>query len=278
MASAAPDPLGLIAGRGALPLEVLREAGRRGRPVVAVAFRDQTDPGLEAADRVSWLHPGQIGAGLAALREAGVREAVMVGKVPKLDLVANPEALRLDADALALLAGLQDREDDSIQGAVADFLESRGVRLLAQVDWLGGLLGPAGVLGAVAPGEARSRDLAFALPIARAIAGLDIGQTVAVKDGAVLAVEAIEGTDEAIRRAGSLAPGACIVKVAKPRQDPRFDVPTVGPDTLDALVEAKAAVLAYEAGCTLVVNRERVVARADAEGIAVVGITAEEGA
>jgi len=277
VAPPASEPLGLIAGRGELPLEVLREAVRRGRPVVAVAFHDQTDPAVADADQVTWLHPGELGSALAALQRGGVREAVMVGKVPKGDLVADPGALRLDADALAILRGLADRQDDSILGALADVLESRGIRLLPQADWLGSLLGGAGVLGAVAPSESQRRDLAFALPIAKAIAGLDIGQTVVVKDGAVLAVEAIEGTDQAIRRAGSIAAGACVVKVAKPSQDPRFDVPTLGPATLSALVEAKASALAYEAGCTLVLNRERVVAQADAEGIAVVGLTAEEG-
>lgn len=278
MAATAPVPLGLIAGRGELPLEVLREARRRGRPVVALAFHEQTDPGLDAADTVRWLHPGEVGSGVAVLLDSGVREAVMVGKVPKVDLVANRGALRLDEDALALLQGLADRQDDSILGALADFAEARGIRLLPQADWLGPLIGAEGVQGRVAPSEAQRRDLAFALPLAKAIAGLDIGQTVAVKDGAVLAVEAIEGTDEAIRRAGAIASGACVVKVAKPSQDPRFDVPTVGPETLAALVEAKASVLAYEAGCTLVLKRERVVAQADAEGIAVVGLAAEDGA
>jgi DUF1009 family protein len=171
---------------------------------------------------------------------------------------------------------MADRQDDSILGALADFLHERGIRLAPQVDWLGPLMGPAGVLGSVAPSEAQRRDLAFGLRMAKAVAGLDIGQTVVVKEGSVLAVEAIEGTDEAIRRAGALAPGACVVKVAKPSQDPRFDVPTVGPATLSALIESRSSVLAYEAGCTLVLNRERVVARADREGIAVVGLDAEE--
>jgi DUF1009 family protein len=278
VAAHAPEPLGLIAGRGELPLEVLREADRRGRPVVAVAFRDQTDPRVASAASVTWLHPGELGSGVSALREGGVAEAVMVGKVPKADLVADPAALRLDADALALLQGLADRQDDSILGGLADFLEARGIRLVPQADWLGALLGPPGVLGTVQPSEAQERDLAFALPIAKAIAGLDIGQTVVVRDGSVLAVEAIEGTDEAIRRAGSIASGACVVKVAKPSQDPRFDVPTLGPETLAVLIEAKASVLAYEAGCTLMLNRESVVARANHEGIAVVGLAAEGGA
>ncbi len=278
MASNASGPLGLIAGRGELPLEALREAERRGRAVVAVAFHDQTDPGVADASSVRWLHPGELGAGLAALREGGVSEALMVGKLPKIDLVSGSAALRLDSDARTLLQGLADRQDDSILLGVADFLEARGIRLLAQADWLSGLLGGEGVQGAVAPSPAQRRDLAFALPIARAIAGLDIGQTVVVKDGSVLAVEAIEGTDEAIRRAGALASGACVVKVAKPSQDPRFDVPTLGPETLSTLVEAKASVLAYQAGCTLVLKRERVVAEADRQGIAVVGLSAEDGA
>lgn len=278
MAGAASQPLGLIAGTGELPLAVVHTARERGRPVVAIAFHGQTEPSLEEHAAVTWLHPGEVGAAVAALRAAGVSEAVMAGKVPKVDLVAEPGALKLDAAGLEVLRGLGDRGDDSILGAVADHLERQGIRLLPQADWVPELVGGAGVLGAVAPSEAQRADVAFALPLAKAVAGLDIGQTLVVKDGAVLAVEAIEGTDAAIRRAGEIASGACVVKVAKPSQDPRFDVPTVGPGTLAAMVEAKAAVLAYEAGCTLVLNRDRLVSEADARGIALLGIAAGEGA
>jgi DUF1009 family protein len=271
--TASGEALGLIAGQGELPLAVARQAASLGRRVAAIAFHGQTDPRLEGGAEVTWLHPGQVGAALATLRAAGVREAVMAGKVPKLGLVAQPASLRPDAEALRLLAALRDRRDDSILGALADFLEERGIRLLAQADWVPEWVVGAGVLGAVAPTERQLADAEFGVPIAAAIAGLDIGQTVVVADRAVLAVEAIEGTDAAIRRAGALASGATVVKVAKPSQDPRFDVPAVGRATLDAMREARAGLLAVEASRTLVLEREAFVVEADRLGIAVIGVS-----
>lgn len=276
MSAETPGALGLVAGQGALPLELARAAGRRGRRVVAVGFPHLTDPELEGSAEVSWLAPGQVGAALAALRGAGVREAVMAGKVPKTGLYQEPAALRPDAEALALLASLRDRRDDSILGALADFLEERGIHLLPQAELVPELVAGEGPLGATVPTPDQRADVAFGLPLARAIAGLDIGQTVVVKQRAVLAVEAIDGTDATIRRAGEVAPGACVVKVAKPRQDPRFDVPVVGPDTLEAMLAAKASVLAFEAAGTLVLEREALAARADAHGVALVGVAAVE--
>jgi DUF1009 family protein len=267
--------LGLIAGRGSLPLEVARSARGRGRPVAAVAFHGQTDPKLAEEAETTWLHPGEVGAALAALRGAGVREAVMAGKVPKAGLYAGPAGLRPDAEALGLLSSLRDRRDDSILVALANWLEERGIRLLGQAELVPGLVGGEGPLGRTALRPEQRADVAFGFPIAKQIAGLDIGQTVVVKDGAVLAVEAIEGTDAAIRRAGRIGAGGCVVKVAKPRQDPRFDVPTIGPDTLAAMLEARASALVFEAGRTLVLEREALVQAADGRGIALVGVAAE---
>jgi DUF1009 family protein len=264
--------LGLIAGQGALPLAVSRSARGRGRRVAAIAFHGQTDPRLAEGAEVTWLHPGEVGAALAALHAAGVREAVMAGKVPKAGLVGRFEDLRPDAEALRLLGSLRDRRDDSILGTLADFLEERGIHLLSQVDLVPELVGGAGVLGAAQPTALQRADVEFGFPIAKAIAGLDVGQTVVVKHRAVLALEAIEGTDAAIRRAGSIADAAVVVKVAKPSQDPRFDVPTVGPDTLAALRDAKAGMLAFEAGTTLLLEREVLVREADAQGIVMLGV------
>ena len=196
----------------------------------------------------------------------------MVGKVPKADFVAAPWALRPDATARELLASLADRRDDSILAGVAGFLEEQGIRLLPQAELAPELLAGEGPLGSVRPGPAQIADIAFGWPVARAIAGLDIGQTLVVKDRAVVAVEAIEGTDAAIRRAGAIAPGTSVVKVARPHQDPRFDVPAIGPGTVAALREAKAAALAFEADCTLVLDREAMTEAADADGIALVGV------
>jgi len=268
-----PEVLGLIAGEGAFPVEVARSAGGRGLRVACVALRGQADPRLEDhAWQVTWIHPGEVAAGLAAFRAAGVRQAVMVGKVTKSLLYGDPDALRLDRQATSLMGELADRRDDTILGRAADFLEAVGIRLLPQHAFTPELLVRAGTLTRAAPTPEQAADVAFGLPVAKAIGELDIGQTVVVKDRAVLAVEAIEGTDEAIRRGGRIAPGACVVKVAKPRQDPRFDVPTVGPRTIATLAEARVAVLAVEAGATVVLEREALVRDADAAGIVVMAV------
>jgi DUF1009 family protein len=275
-----PEPgsgevLGLIAGQGVFPLEVARTAQRRGVRVACVALRDQTRPEIEGAvESITWIYPGEVGAGIAALRAAGVREVVMAGKDSKSDRFQNPDALRLDANAAGLIGGLADRKDDTILGKLADFLETLGLRLLPQYALTPELLAEEGVLTRARPTEAQRADIAFGFPIAKTIGDLDIGQTVVVKDRAVLAVEAIEGTDDAIRRAGAIAAGACAVKVAKPSQDPRFDVPTIGPGTVAVLAEARIAVLAIEAGATVVLERDAVVREADRHGIAIVAVTA----
>lgn len=266
--------LGLIAGQGAFPLEVARMAKQRGLRVACVALRNQARPEIaDCVEQITWIHPGEVAAGLAAFRAAGVREVVMAGKVAKSDLFQNPDGLRMDERASDLMASLTDRKDDTILGKLADFLEAIGLRLLPQYALTPELLVGEGVLSATAPDAAQQADIDFGFPIAKTIGDLDIGQTVVVKDRAVIAVEAIEGTDAAIRRAGAIAPGACVVKVAKPSQDPRFDVPTIGPDTIAVLAEAKVAVLAFEADATVVLERDVVVREADAHGIVLVGVT-----
>jgi DUF1009 family protein len=194
--------------------------------------------------------------------------------VPKAALFRDPDALHLDAEASALISRLGDRRDDTILGAVASYLETLGIRLLPQWATAPDLLAPEGRLGARELTPEERADVEFGLPIARRMGALDIGQTIVVKDGVVLAVEAVEGTNDAIRRAGAFSAGARVVKVAKPQQDPRFDVPTVGPGTLDVLIEARASVLAVEAGAVVMLEREALLARADAAGVAVVGVTA----
>jgi len=221
---------------------------------------------------VVWLHLGQIDRAVGSLRDAGVEEAVMAGKVPKLGLIGGGSKLELDAQATRLIESLADHRDDSILRLAADFLESHGIRLLGQAELVPGLLPGAGPLGRTALSEASARDLEFGWPIAKAIAGLDIGQTVVVRDRAVLAVEAVEGTDAAIERAGQLAPGSCVIKVAKPAQDPRFDLPAIGLQTLKTLRAARASALVFEAGATLVLDRDELVALADASGIALLGV------
>jgi DUF1009 family protein len=274
------DPLGLIAGEGELPGEIARAAAARGRPLLVVAFPSLCDPGLaRCAAEIAWLDPGQVGAALAFLRGHGVREAVMAGKVARTALVAG--RLQLDERAREIFSGLADLRDQTLLAAVAGALEEEGIELLPQAQLVPDLLAPEAVLGRVNPTPAQERDVAYGAPLAHRLAALDIGQTVVVQDRAVVAVEAMEGTDEAIRRAGRLGrPGLCIVKAARPGHDPRFDLPTVGPRTRAVAAASGAGVVAVEAGRTIVLNREAVVARADAAGIALVGwsLSAEESA
>jgi DUF1009 family protein len=268
--------LGLIAGQGAFPLTVARAAHARGQKLLCVAFRDLTDPEIDAVlPDVRWIHLGEVMDGLAAFRSGGVSQAVMAGKVPKGLLFGDVGALRMDDSAEALMGQLQDQRDDSILGKVADFLALAGIQLLPQWALAPELLPPLGPLGAIALTREQQADVAFGFPIAKQIGELDIGQTIVVKRCAVIAVEAIDGTDATIRRAGEIVEGTCVVKVAKPRQDPRFDVPTIGPATVECLASAGAAALAFEAGATVVLDRPEVVRLADAHGIAVVGVDTE---
>lgn len=272
-----PAPLGLLAGDGRFPLALARAARRAGRRVVAVAFDGITSASLEEeADAVHRLPLGQLDAWIARLRDAGVRELVMAGKVSKEHLFGDLAALRPDARARAFVAGLRDWRDHSILGALADLLSEEGLVLLPQLAVAPELGAGEGALGAVRPDARQWEDLRFGWPIARAVAALDIGQTVVVKARAVLAVEAIEGTDRAIRRGGELGGGdVCVVKVARPGQDPRFDLPAVGLGTLETLVAARARVLAFDAERTVVLDREELVAKADAAGVALVGVGAD---
>lgn len=269
------EKIGLIAGRGLFPLEIARAARARAIPVCAVAIRDNTDPSLEElVDETVWCYLGEIGKLIESFRAAGVTRAVMAGKVLKANLYQDLAALRPDAVALRMVASLRDRKDDSILGAIADTLQQHGIELVSQTAWVPELLVGEGVLGAQALTPAQLADVEFGFPIAKVIGGLDIGQTVLVKDRAVMAIEAIEGTDAAIQRGGALAGGGvCMVKVAKPSQDPRFDVPAIGVETLRNLSQVRASVLAVEAGKTLIFEKEKVLAMADEAGIVVLGVT-----
>ncbi len=266
--------LGLIAGRGRFPLEIARAARRRGLRVAAVALRSHADPAIEeAADEVAWLGIGELEGVIRFFHGAGVRQAVMAGKVPKTDLYSGAQPGGFDRRARELLERLGDRRDESLLAALADVLEAEQVSLRPQAELVPELLPGEGPLGRHAPSDDQRADIAFGWPIARSLAALGIGQTLVVQNRAVLAVEAIEGTDAAIRRGGELGGGgACVIKLARSDQDPRFDLPTVGLDTLAALVAARATVLAFEAHRTVVLDRAELVEAAQAEGIAVVGV------
>jgi hypothetical protein len=268
--------LGLIAGAGAFPLELARGLHGDGRPLVVIAFPEWTDPAIEAeAEQVTWLKPGQLEAATQALLKAGVRDAVMAGKISKVELLDQPGLLQLDACAEEILRSLPDQRDDSILRQVAGYIEDQGISLLSQFEVAPQLFAGPGTLGCFKTTAEMEADIRFGWPAAKAIAGLDIGQTIVIKDRAVLAVEAIEGTDEAIVRGGALASGAVVVKVAKPNQDPRFDLPAIGPDTVSVLAEARVVALAFEAGQTVVLDRERVVEMADEHEIVLLGVESD---
>lgn len=256
------EPLGLIAGSGRLPLLVARAAQR---PVVAVGHEGETDPALNPQ---AWVKLGQLGRIVEVFREHGVDEAVFCGGIKKPRLFdVRPDWLGVKA-----LARMRSFGDDAALRAIAAALEDEGVRIVSPLPLVPDLLAPRGPLGKRAFSDEQRADAAVGLQISRALGAQDVGQTVVVKRGVVLAVEAIEGTDACIARGGALARGALVVKAKKPQQDDRFDVPAVGPRTIDALAAAGCAGLAVEAGASLVLDREEMAAAADKAGIAVEGI------
>jgi DUF1009 family protein len=265
--------LALVAGAGVLPLEAARRLADPGRRLVAVAFHDLSDPALSSAvSEIRWLRLGQLEALGEALRAMGAGDVLLVGKVSKTLLFEAPGLLTPDAEALRLLEREERRGDAPLMAAFAEWLEKRGLGCADQSVLLAALLAPLGPLGAHAPSAAQRRDLAVARPVVHALGHEGVGQCVVVKGGAIVAVEAMEGTDATIARAGSLAgAGATIVKAARPGQDRRFDLPAIGPDTIDAMRAAGATGLAVEAGSTLVVERARTIEAADRAGIAVWG-------
>ena len=267
--------LGLIAGNGRFPFLVLDAAVAQGHDVTIVAAKVETFPELnEAAARtksaIHWISLGQLGTLVKLLQQAGVTQAVMAGQVKHAKIFSA--GLLPDATLLMVLAKLRWRNTDGIIGAVAGLLRDHGIELIDSTAFLTPLLARAGVLTKRAPTEDEQKDFDFGWPIADAVAAMDIGQTIAVKHQAVVAVEAMEGTDEVIGRAGYLAgPGVRIVKVAKPKQDMRFDVPVVGVATIQAMRVAGASALAVDAGKTLMIDGEAIVRSADEAGITIVG-------
>lgn len=268
-------PIGLIAGNGTFPFLVLRAARRLGHEVVVVAVRDEAFTELETLARelghttFEWISLGQLGRCIATLKRHHVTRAVMAGQVKHVRLFTN---VMPDLTMLGVFARLVTKNTDALISAIADVLANNGITLMDSTDLLADLLARPGVLTRRRPTDAMAADFAFGYPIADAIGGMDIGQTIVVKDRAVVAVEAMEGTDEAILRAGQLAgPGARVVKVAKPRQDMRFDVPVVGLATIATVRAAGIDALSIDAGRTLVLDGDDFVRAADEAGLVVVG-------
>ena len=264
--------IGLIAGNGSFPALFADNVRRLGYRVSAVALTGETEAALEGhVDRIHWISLGQLGKLIKAFKQDGVHQAVMLGGVSKTHLFTN---VRFDFRALALARRLIVRKDDVILRALAAELEGEGITIREPMFGLKGLMMEDGPLSRRVPTKSEWRDIRFGWEMAEAVGNLDIGQCVVVKDGIVVAVEAVEGTDQAILRGGALARGdAVVVKRFKPQQDSRFDLPSIGPGTIEVMAQCGASVLAVEAGKALFLDRDQALAVANKAGIAVVGVT-----
>lgn len=274
MISDPSQTIGIIAGGGQFPRLFIEAARRQGRRVAVVAHKGESDcEALAGADAVTWVKLGQLGRIIAFFHEQGAKETVFLGTITKTKIFRD---VMPDLKALSLWNKIDRKQDDAILRALAGALEQEGIKVLESTVYLGHLLFPRGVLSKKKPNQAQRQDIAFGWHNARAIGRLDIGQCVVVRDGTVLAVEAIEGTDATILRGGGLAKEkAVVVKVKKPGQDFRFDLPATGVTTIETLAKVKGAVLAVEAGQSLLFDREEMIAAANRAGIVVVGVSEE---
>ncbi|MFN0118681.1 MAG: LpxI family protein [Elusimicrobiota bacterium] len=267
-------PLGLLAGNGRFPFLVAQEARKQGRYVVAIAFIEEADPALEqVVDSIHWVYIGQISKWVKIFQSEGVEEIVMAGLVRHSNMYADLKKFHPDVRALKLFWKLRDRKADTLLGGVADDLAKSGLKLLPSIIHLTSYLAPEGVLTKRKPNAQELADIQFGYKLAKSMAGLDVGQTVCVRNKAVIAVEAMEGSDRCIRRAGEISKGNfTVVKVSKPQQDLRFDVPVIGLNTIETFQSAGGGVLAIEAGKTLVLDQEKVINWANGEKICIVGV------
>ena len=268
--SHAPETLGLIAGNRSLPLVLAREARDAGvQRLVAAAFEKETDPHLEAlVDEMEWLRVGQLGKLVEMFQKHGVTQCVMVGQIAPKNLFE----LRPDLRALKLLTSLKEKNAHSIFGGIADELAKDGISLIEATPWLQPAMPQTGFRLGPEPDTALQADIEYGLRIAKEVSKLEIGQSVIVKEGTVLAVEGFEGTDDCLRRGGELAGakgGAVAVKVAKENHDMRFDIPCIGRQTLESCAASKIAVLAVESSKTILLEREKVESLSQAHGITV---------
>jgi UDP-2,3-diacylglucosamine hydrolase len=278
--------LGLIAGNGRFPFLLLDAARAHGAEVVVAAIKEETDPEMNtraAADagvRVYWLSLGELSRLIDTFHKEGVTRAVMAGQVKHKQIFSG---IRPDWRLAKLLLSLRTKNTDMLLGAVAKVLSDEGIELISSTLYLEPLLAKSGVLTARAPSEQEQRDIAYGREVALAIAGYDLGQTVVVASQACVAIEAMEGTDAAIERAGALMQtldedastldrSLTVVKVAKPNQDMRFDVPVIGVQTIETMRRARATCLAIEAHRTLIFDKDNVLTIANAAGIAIVAL------
>jgi DUF1009 family protein len=263
--------LGLIAGNGRFPFLVLEGAKRAGASVAVAAIREETDPEIERiADSVTWVGIGQLGKMLRFFKAEGVDQAIMAGQVKHVQIFSRAIP---DVRMLKMLLRLPKRNTDALIGAVAGELETEGIELIDSTYFLKDHLPAPGALTRRAPDERERADIEYGLEIAREIARLDLGQTIVIRDRACVAIEAMEGTDSVIRRAGGLVRGRLtVIKNAKPDQDMRFDVPVVGVPTIESMIDSGATCLSLTAGKTLMFDREEMIKLANKHKIAIVAV------
>jgi UDP-2,3-diacylglucosamine hydrolase len=274
--AASVNKLGLIAGNGVFPLEVARAARERGIKIIAVAHLNESDRALDSvADEVTWIKVGELQKIVDAFKNAGVSEAAMAGGISRARL---KDSFAPDARALKMLANIGRFSDDAVLRGVAREVENEGIKMIDPVPMIEHWLARAGVDAGPEPTPAQMRDLDLAFWVARRLGSHDIGQTVAVRDGMVAAVEALEGTDAALRRAAALVgAGLVIAKAAKPGQDMRFDRPAIGPATVELLAEIGAAMIGIEAGIALILERDRTLELARAKNVILYGYAETSG-
>jgi DUF1009 family protein len=266
---------GLIAGNGDFPLLVLEGARRQGIEMAVIAIREEATPELDrASGRVHWVSLGELNRAIELLHQEGVERAVMAGQVRHRQIFSD---IPPDGRMAPLLERLATRNTDALIGAVAQILKFEGIDLVDSTKFLEPLIPSPGVLTRRVPDANEAGNMVYGRSVARQIAGLDLGQTVVIAERACVAIEAMEGTDETIERAARLAGGQplTVVKVSKPKQDMRFDVPVVGPRTIEVMQRSGATALAIDAGHTLIFDRPRVLELADAGGIAIDAAVAE---
>ncbi len=266
-----PVKIGVIAGSGQFPLLFIRAAHEAGRKIVLIAHRNETSEEVaDAADSVQWVKLGQLGKMIKFFHSQGVGETVFVGAITKTRIFHD---ILPDLKGMTLWNKIDTKQDDAILRAVAGVLEKEGIKVLESTLYLQHLLFPHGVLTQKKPDKIQRLDIEFGWKNARAVGAMDIGQCVVVRNCSVVAVEAIEGTDATIARGGALAKEkAVVVKVRKPGQDFRFDLPATGVKTIETLASVQGAVLAVEAGQSLLFDPEAMIRAADKAGIVVVGV------
>jgi len=265
------EAVGLIAGGGQFPLKIAVAARKGGARVVAVAHHGETDPSLgDHVDEIVWIKLGQLGHLIRSFKERGISQAVMAGTITKKRMFEN---ILPDLKGLKIISKLAVFHDDDILRAVASELAREGIEIVGSAGYVPELVAPTGCLTRRKPTKAEEEEIRFGWNIAKELGRLDIGQCVVVRKKTVLALEAIEGTDQTILRGGTLAgEKAVVVKVSKPNQDMRFDVPSVGLETVKVMAQVKASVLAVEAGKTLLFDRSEMISYADEQGISITSL------